>query len=270
MDSIVNPACLQDFVNPEKGFFLFKEFLTLQQVDTYRKECESLFHTVPRVEKWPGYGEDRVNRDDMHDYVNPKLDDENGQVAYWRLFQFMHNAHSPETEKIFVTALTLRNHIVKHWLYDLEYKKTKESLGDYVQATNHVVDGRGLTKHTDFKGTLSFPLLQCVVLLSRPDHDFLGGELLVYTKSGRCVRVHSELKMEKGDALFFDKSLFHEVEPTYHVAPNTVGRWTVIIGARYGLPPKQDSFFRRVMQKPIRMFKTLLAKKFLEKGMPLR
>jgi len=259
MNSLVNTTCLEDLVNPEKGFFLFKGFLTQEQVDDYRLECESLFHTVPQVAKWPGYGEGRVNRDDMYDYVNPKLD-KKGQVAYWRLFQFMQNPHSPETEKIFDKALSLRNHIEKHWLYDLEYKKNKESLGDYVQTTHHVEDGRGLAKHTDFKGILTFPLLQCVILLSRPDHDFRGGELLVYTKSGRCVQIHSELKMDKGDALFFDKSLFHEVKPTYHVPSNTVGRWSAIIGARYGLPTKQHSLFGRVLKKPIRMLKKLLGK----------
>ena len=262
MDYIVNTDCLQDLVNHERGFFLVKGFLTFEQVDTYRTECESLFHTVPRVAKRPGYGEEKVNRDDMFDYVNPKLN-KNGQVAYWRLFQFIHNPHSAETEKIFKKSLQIRNQIEEHWLHDREYKKTRESLGEYIQVINQIEDGSGLVKHTDYQGTLAYPLLQCVVLLSRPQHDFRGGELLVYTKNGQCVRIHSELKMEKGDALFFDKSLFHEVEPTYRVASNAVGRWSVIIGARYGLPNKLHSFFIRSLGRPIRKIKKLLAKSCL-------
>jgi len=270
----VNTSCLQDLVNPDKGFFLIKRFLTSEQVDAYRTECESLIHTVPRLTKVPGYGEEKVNRDDMFDFVFASLN-KMGEVAHWRLYQYLYNRHSPETQEIYEKAILLRNHIEGHWDNDLEYKKTKESLRDYIHVMKHVADGSSLKKHSDFKGRLSYPILQCVVLLSCPQYDFKGGELVVYTKSGRRVQIHSELKMNKGDALFFDKSLFHEVEPTYRVASNAVGRWSVIIGARYGapttalgkwaiiigarcgLPKRLPALFRRVIRKSIQKFEKI-------------
>ena len=40
----------------------------------------------------------------------------------------------------------------------------------------------------------------------------------------------------------FDKTLYHEVQPTAPSELSDVGRWTTVIGARY---PKQPSIFDR-------------------------
>lgn len=102
------------------------------------------------------------------------------------------------------------------------------------------LDGTGmLLKHRDYDGPARLPLIQCWVLLSEPGADYTDGNLVIHARSGRAVRVEADLGLEKGDALVFDKSLWHEVEPTGVCnAPDAQGRWTLVIGAR----AQRDSF----------------------------
>jgi hypothetical protein len=75
-----------------------------------------------------------------------------------------------------------------------------------------------------------------LIFLTHPEVDYRGGDLILYTKGGDRVNVQATLKLEKGDALLFDKSLYHEVAPTLPSEISEVGRWTTVIGARYPSP----------------------------------
>jgi len=76
----------------------------------------------------------------------------------------------------------------------------------------------------------------CTVLLSEPDKDYRGGALILYPREGRPVNIQESLGLRKGDALLFDKALYHEVEATEPAPGDGVGRWTAVIGGRYRRP----------------------------------
>ena len=132
--------------------------------------------------------------------------------------------------------LSLRDEIEGNWLADARYRKIRQEQYDYAQVTTYGKSSPGIAKHCDYQGKAPYPLLQCLIFLTRPEVDYLGGDLILYTKSGGTVNVQETLKLEKGDALLFDKSLYHEVEPTLPSELSEVGRWTAVIGARYPSP----------------------------------
>jgi len=239
MPEYFSKSWLQDIMNPGKGYILIRGFLEQDQADQYRQECDDFLQYGKRIRKWPGYGRDRINRDDMVDYVYPS---ENGSNL--RIFQFSHNTHRPATQALYSRALALRNAIEEHWLQDSDYCRIRASMGEYIHVIRYV-EGKGIGRHSDFRGISRYPLLQCVVLLSEPGQDYLGGELMLYTRNNRRVGVHTDLKMKKGDAIFFDKSMEHEVEPTRRGESGGVGRWSVIIGGRYHRPPLLRRWSRR-------------------------
>jgi hypothetical protein len=116
------------------------------------------------------------------------------------------------------------------------------------------MEGQGIGRHNDCKDDIPYPLLQVVLLLSRPQRDFSGGELALHTRSDTSIRVLEELGMEQGDAIFFDKSLDHEVEPTRRSAGSAVGRWTAIIGGRYRRPNILRRVARRTLERARGLF----------------
>lgn len=231
-----------DLLNPDKGFFLHKTLLTESETEQYRLECEEFLNIGPKIDKWPGYGRNRLNRDHVQDYVFSRPNAHSSKI-----YQFPANPHSPTTEAIFDRVLSLRNAIEGRWLEDSEYRRIKAGQRDYVQV-NRYLDGQGIDRHSDSAIVTPFPLVQCVVLMSRPGVDFSGGELVLYTESGYSIRAHADLRMDKGDAVFFDKSLVHEVETTHRVKSNHVGRWSAVIGARFGRPDGLRRLTRRLSQ----------------------
>jgi 2OG-Fe(II) oxygenase superfamily len=243
MKDLANTSCLQDILDPGKGFLLIRDFMDHDQVNRYRQECAEFLESGQRLCKWPGYGRDRINRDDMQDYVYPSVDASN-----WRLFQFLHNPHKPATQALYEQALALRDGIEAHWLHDSAYRRLRASMGEYIHVI-HYTEGRGIGRHSDFRGTSPFPLLQCVVLLSEPGEDYLGGELFLYTANNRRIGVHTDLDMGMGDIIIFDKSMEHEVEPTRRGATTGVGRWSVIIGGRYHRPALLRRWIRKLTNR---------------------
>jgi hypothetical protein len=243
MQELVDTPVVEEILDPGKGFLLVRDFMDHEQVKRYRQECAEFLESGKRICRWPGYGRDRINRDDMQDYVYPSVDASN-----WRLFQFLHNPHQPATQALYARALALRNSIEAHWLHDNAYRRLRASMGEYVHVI-HYTEGRGIGRHSDFRGSSPFPLLQCVVLLSEPGKDYLGGELFLYTANDTRVGVHTDLDMRMGDAIIFDKSMEHEVEPTRPAAASVVGRWSVIIGGRYHRPPLLRRWVRRITNR---------------------
>ena len=243
MQDLESKTSLEDILDPGKGFLLLRGLMDHEQVNHYREECAEFLESGKRICQWPGYGRDRVNRDDMPDYVYPSVNASN-----WRIFQFLHNPHKPATQALYSKALALRNGIEAHWLHDHAYRKLRASMGEYVHVIRYV-EGQGISRHSDFRGVSPYPLLQCVVLLSEPGQDYLGGELFLYTANDRRVGVHTDLGMKKGDAIIFDKSMEHEVEPTRRATTSGVGRWSVIIGGRYHRPPLLRRWVRRLSNR---------------------
>src|SRR5689334_2512088 len=82
------------------GFTLIRNVITPEVITQYRDECEAQFKSAPRLEGKvyvPGK---------TPDYVQPwMIDAENHQVASYRLYQFYHNPHSPNTQRIIDTVI---------------------------------------------------------------------------------------------------------------------------------------------------------------------
>jgi len=217
------------------GFVLLPGFLSAEEADCYRSACERFLKTGRRIHA-------RINRPDMFDYVHPRMVLSDGRITKGvgrnrdantlRIYQFLHNRHPPETRAIFDRVLGLRDRIESHWTHDTAYREVRDQLFDYVQVTRYLEDSRGLPKHQDSKDRLPYPLLQCLILLSSPRVDYRGGDLALYPKQGPPVRMVADRGMAKGDLLLFDKTLFHEVEPTQPAPGSTLGRWSAVLGGR--------------------------------------
>lgn len=236
----LSPREIADLLLEDSGYCLYRSVLSEKEVENYRLECEDFFETGPRIAKWPGYGRNRLNRDQVTDYVFSRPHAHSSKI-----YQFPANPHSSDTQAILDRALSLRDAIEEHWLDDRTYFRTRAMQRDYIQV-NRYLEGQGIGKHRDSTIVTSRPLVQCVVLMSQPEVDFLGGELVLYTNRGKPIRAHKDLGMRKCDVLFFDKSLVHEVEETKQI--NAVGRWSAVIGARYGRPQGLRRMTRRLSE----------------------
>jgi len=244
----LSPSEIAERIAGNGGFYLHQAFLSETETDSYRLECEAFFESGPRVAKWPGYGRNRLNRDHVADYVFSRP-----RAHSSKIYQFPKNPHSPGTQAIFDRALSIRDTIEAYWLDDPQYRQIRAAQRDYVQV-NRYLEGQGIGRHRDSTTVTSRPLVQCVVLMSQPGTDFSGGELVLYTASGKSVGAHTDLGMKKTDALFFDKSLFHEVEATSQIEGTSVGRWSAVIGARFGRPNGLRRITRRVSALAIETF----------------
>lgn len=223
-------ACdVADLLNPDKGFVLKRAFLSQDEADGYRLESERFLATSTAVYK-------KIHRYSKRDYVWS----EDGKVLpglfTYRIYQSLACRHSKPTEEIFQRMLSLRDQIETTWLGDAQYRRIRQDQYDYAQVTSYGKPSPGIAKHCDYQGKASYPLLQCLIFLTRPGVDYTGGDLILYPKGGGKVNVQATLALQKGDALLFDKSLYHEVEPTLTSASSEVGRWTAVIGARYPSP----------------------------------
>jgi hypothetical protein len=247
---------IDDLLNPSRGYTLKRGFLAPSEADRYRSECDQFFRTTRRIYK-------TIHRYSKRDYIwsrDRKIVP--GEFTY-RIYQSLQDKHSSDTQAIFDQMLSLRNAIEETWLTDVRYRASREGLYDYVQVTTYAKHSPGIEKHNDYKGNAPYPLLQCLVFLSQPDLDYRGGDLILYPKDGPPTNIQRALDIKKGDALLFDKSLYHQVEPTEPSKLSDVGRWTAVIGGRYPKPPTvsqriksgfwlMDSQFKRVLRVPYR------------------
>lgn len=220
---------IDDLLSPNKGYIVKRGFLTPDEADRYRLETAQFLQTSKMILK-------KVHRYAKYDYI--LAGDEKivpGSVTY-RIYQSLSCKHSRITEEMFQKMLLLRDEIEGHWLGNAQYRRIREDQYDYVQVTSYGKPSPGIEKHCDYQGKAPYPLLQCLIFLTRPGVDYSGGDLILYTKGGDIINVQATLMMGKGDALLFDKSLYHEVEPTLPSDSSDVGRWTAVIGARYPSP----------------------------------
>lgn len=237
---------IRDLLDPEKGFILRRGVLTPQQADSYRNECWEFLNTTRTVYK-------RISRYTKRDYVWST----DGKIIpgdrTYRIYQALQAKHSDQTQAIFSKMLALRDQIESNWVHNKQYRELRSGLWNYVQATTYARHSEGIARHCDFKGDSPYPLLQTLIFLSQPGIDYIGGDLILHTKCGHAINIQKTLQMQKGDAVLFDKSLYHEVLPTEPCGSSKIGRWTVVIGARYPQPPsllgRLWSFPRSVLVK---------------------
>lgn len=229
---------IHDLLDPHKGYILKRAFLTSDQVDRYRQECAAFLRTTRRVYK-------KINRYSKHDHVRSTNRTVAPGAFTYRILQSLHAKHSDDTEKLFRRVVALRNEIERNWLSNAQYRTIREGLYDYVQVSAGGKRSPGIARHCDYKGPAPYPFLQPLIFLSEPGVDYLGGELVLHTKTGELINSHTTLNLRKGDALLFDKSLDHEVAPTEPSELSGVGRWTAVIGARCAKPPSVYDRLRR-------------------------
>ncbi len=206
------------------GFHVMRGLYSVQEVDSYRTECERFMRIGTKIRE-------RITTATMPDYVHPRSHDQEQRTA--RIYQYFHNHSNDAVGRFLQRAMAIRNEVEQAWLGDPVYLSEQKALFDYVIVTQYYGNKGMLAKHQDYSGPAPFPLIQFWVVLSQPDEDYQGGNLVLYSKNGRRRRVEHDLAVRKGDALIFDKSLFHEVELTQIGSKEgALGRWSVLIGAR--------------------------------------
>ncbi len=114
---------------PSKGFFVIRGFYSVEEITRYREECEEFCRRAPMI-----YA--RINTDTMADYVHPRSYDDEERT--YRLYQYLHNRHSPDTGRILEMAITMRNAIEETWMADEEYRRATQPLQDHMVVTRYV------------------------------------------------------------------------------------------------------------------------------------
>ena len=223
MTELNREQTVADLLDPGKGYVLVKRYYTIEEVDAYRNDCEKLLARALICHT-------RINSDTCPDYIHPRSHD--GVSRTYRIYQYPHNSHGPATDSFLKKGFTLRNQIEEAWLSDARYRAERARLQDYIIVTKYIANAGMLPRHRDYHGPAPFPLLQSLVLLCDCPDDYTGGDFILYTKSSRSLSLANDLGAQKGDLLLFDKSIDHSVEITFPGRRTSLGRWSVLIGAR--------------------------------------
>jgi hypothetical protein len=231
----------RDLTDDDVGFFVVRQLYTPAEIDAYRETCERFMRSSKRIQQ-------RIITDSIEDYVHPRSHDQHERTV--RIYQHFHNHRDDMVGRLLDRAITIRNQIEEVWLSDDVYRSEKETLLDYVIVTHYYGNKGLLTKHADYDGPAPRPLVQFWVALSTPGKDYQGGNLVLYSKSGRARRVETDLSIHKGDAVIFDKSLPHEVELTEVSGAGALGRWSVLIGARAPRDSRMSAAKKRWLYGP--------------------
>jgi len=216
-------AIRADLLNPAMGFHVCRDFYSPGEVVAYRNACREFLDHGRVIYQ-------RINSDSMPDYIHPRSHDRQNRT--YRIYQFFHNHRHDRIGALFSKAMLLRDRIEESWNTDPIYKAERERLQNYCVVTYYVANVGMLPRHKDYDGPAPFPLVQFWVALSEPGVDYQKGNLVLFSKSGVGLRAETDLGLRVGDALIFDKSLYHEVEATDVRNESALGRWTALIGAR--------------------------------------
>lgn len=212
-----------DLLDDDKGYFCCRGMISTDEADAYLAECRQFFETGPR-------SPDKIFHPGCADYVQPWMWDEDaGEYFNYRVNQFFHNTHSAPTQSIFDRICSLRNEVESAWPNAAYYERA--GLRDFVIVTRYMPNIGYYPRHADDTSGHAYPLIQCLLLLTEPGVDFQGGDLTLYTRSGATVHAQADLGYTKGDCLFFDKRLEHEVQPTSPIEGGD-DRWAAIVGVK--------------------------------------
>ncbi len=231
------PAIRSDLRDDNRGMHVIRGLYSADEVEEYRDYCHRFMKRAPVIYE-------RINTDTMFDYVHPRSHDNVPRT--YRIYQFLHNHTDDISARIIERALRIRDEIESAWLDDTIYRAEKEKLQSYVIVTRYMGDVGMLPIHQDYSGPAPLPLIQFWVSLSQMGVDYQKGNLVLHTRSGKSIRVEEDLSIKAGDAVIFDKSLFHEVEETLLAPDSKWGRWTVLIGARADRDSNWNSLRKRL------------------------
>lgn len=227
------------------GFTVLRNILSKESVEQYRQECEQQFRSAPRREGKvyePGK---------TPDYVQPwMIHTGKHQVASYRLYQFYHNPHSANTQNIIATIVAIRDRLEKNWP-DVQAYNQKNNLVDYNIVAKYAAKSGFQTRHADAESSLTCPALQCEILLTEPEQDYKGGDLILHLFDGRVVRLNEDVHAHVGDLILFDKRVEHEVTETFPVEHESPGRWMALIGAKT-FPRQKRSRLQNIRTKASR------------------
>jgi len=212
-----------NLLDADRGFHVFRGFYSPEEVAAYRTACSRFLEHGRVIHQ-------RINSDSTPDYIHPRSHDRHNRT--YRIYQFFHNHHGDMMGRLFSRAMSLRNQIEQEWDTDPRYKSERDRLQSYCVVTYYLDKVGMLPRHQDYCGPAPFPLIQFWVALSEPGVDYREGNLALFSRTGIRRRAETDLNLKIGDALIFDKSLFHEVEATEPGAGSSLGRWTALIGAR--------------------------------------
>jgi len=238
-----DPRFIEDLLDPAKGWVLVRDCFQESEVDAYRDECEAFLRSGPVCHS-------RINHDKVEDYIHPRSHDDVARTL--RIYQYLHNTHSPTTRAFFAKAFALRNEIEETWTHDPTYRAEKLGLHEYTIVTNYIADTGCLPRHRDYAGPAPYPLLQSLILLSSAPDDYRGGDFVLYPRSGPPLALARDLGVKKGDLFLFDKSLDHSVEVTRAGERTNRGRWSVLVGARAPRDSGFRAFMKRLLYSPPR------------------
>jgi hypothetical protein len=230
-----------DLLDPAKGYVLVRSCFTDAEVDAYRDECEAFLETGPVCHA-------RINSDTVRDYVQPRSHDDVSRTV--RIYQHLHNRHSPATNAFFSKAFALRNEIEQTWIHDAAYAAERLRQQDYLIVTRYIEGTGFLPRHPDQIGTTPFPLLQSLVLLSSTPGDYTGGDFILYRRAGEPLSLARDIGARKSDLFLFDRSLDHTVELTRRGTTTNRGRWSVLVGARAFRDSRTRAFLKRSLYSP--------------------
>ena len=225
-------------LNQSKGFYLLKNFYTLEEIVWFRKMCQDFIQNGSIIHK-------RINSNNISDYIHPRSKDNKKRTN--RIYQFFHNHKKDSIGRFLQQAISLRDEIESIWLENSIYKTEKYRYQNYNIVTQYLENAGTLPLHRDYTGPSPFPLIQFWVALSDPEVDYKQGNLILISKDGTKRLVESELQIKMGDALIFDKSLKHGVEITKPGKEREWGRWTILIGARAEIQNPIQSIIERVL-----------------------
>lgn len=227
----------ESLISEKEGFFVIRSLYSTKEVDEYRQYCEHFINKGPRIHT-------RINTDNIFDFVHPRSHDNVDRTS--RIYQFFHNHKDGLVAEFLKRSINIRDDIEKEWEKDALYRSERDKLQNYTIVTSYRDNYGMLPVHKDYDGPAPFPLIQFWVLLSTPGEDYIDGNLKLHTREGQCIALERDLSLKPGDAVIFDKSLYHEVEATKPGTGIARGRWTVLIGARAERDSFYSSMFKRI------------------------
>ena len=172
----------------------------------------------------------RINISNMFDYAHKRSDDSYERTV--RVYQFFENHINKSSGVFLMRSKKIMDEIENEWeIKDINYLNYKKKMQNYIIFTWYKPGYGRLPIHQDSKENLNFPLLQSNIMLSQYGKDFSGGDFIFYSKDNTKYSVNHDLKLNLGDALFFDKSLFHEVTEVDKESSN-ISRCSLLINAR--------------------------------------
>jgi hypothetical protein len=227
-----DPRVISDHIE-KVGFALIQGLFPVSVIDAYLSSCEAQMKNAPRLEG------KNYRKGVTPNYVQPwMIDAEKHMIASTRLYEFYHNELPENTKHIIDTVLLLRDAVEKKWP-EIEHLNQERKFEDYNIIAKYEFDSGYQSKHSDLDPKIPHPTVQCQLLLTQYGDDYEGGHLRMYSFDGRVVEIHTDVPMNVGDLLLFDKRLPHDVSTVIRGHGRNRHRWMALIGAKTF--PREDS-----------------------------